>query len=138
MSLIWTAVFYSYCWGLFLAIQLSELLRSKTIGLKQESLEEYEKADSNDDKDKHGDSSSLRFTDTRGPSSTAHDSPTSMIILGNEKEHLTASNFLNLLSKSKEQQMPMSTIVNKLKKKKKSETIGMIAIVIKFISLCPL
>jgi hypothetical protein len=114
-------------------IKLSDLL-SITSGLKQESLDEYEMTDSYDNKGKDaGDSSSLRFTDTRGPSSTSHDLLTSKTILANEKERLTESNFLNLLSKSEDQRMPMSTVDNKLKRKKKSDDIGKIAITIKFV-----
>ncbi len=58
--------------------------------MKQESLEEYENDDSYDDKGNDagggsnfdGDSSSLRFTDTREPSSMSHDLPTLKTILG--------------------------------------------------------
>jgi hypothetical protein len=115
-------------------IKLSDL-QSITSGLKQESLDKYdEMTDSYDNKGKGAsDSSSLRFTDTRGPSSTSHDLLISKTILGNEKERLTESNFLNLLSKSEDQRMPMSTVDNKLKEKKKSEDIGKIAITIKFV-----
>ena len=109
-------------------------MRSKTVGLKQESLKEYEKADSYGDKSKDvggnfdDDSSSFRFTDIRGPSSMSHDVPTSKIILHNEEERFTAFNYLELLSKSDVEQMPISIADNKpKKKKKKSETIGKIA-----------
>lgn len=45
-------------------------------------------------------------------------------LVGDEKERLTESAFLKLLSKPEGQQMPMSTVDKKLKRQKKSEDTG--------------
>ena len=62
-------------------------MQPETSGLKEESSEKYDMVDLYDDKCRGGDdSSSLRFTDTRGPLLSSRDLPTSEIIPGNAKE----------------------------------------------------
>ncbi|CAF4460822.1 unnamed protein product [Rotaria socialis] len=113
------------------AWQLPEF-RSKISGLQQESLEEYEKADSDkgkgtdagDGNSFSGDLPSLRFTDTRGPSPMSHDFPTWKTTLDNGNERLKEPTGLNIFSKLEDQPVPISTVYNKLAGKKKRGSLS--------------